>query len=138
MNIIHEIALYVLIADVVAVVCYVGYMIERNVRARRGKGAALLLLALLPLGFSSCEKPDVVHGELEGYYDESTRLSVCTADSITRFSAKVTAFVAAYPEAKDDELYPRIKANVRDAWLQVTVNGTGWDGEETIGFTFGN
>lgn len=103
-----------------------------------GRAFCVMLLALLPLGFSSCEKPDVVHGELEGYYDESTRLCACTTDSVTRFSSKVKTFVADFPEAKDDPLYPPILRNIHDAWMLLDVNGTGWDGEITIGFTFGD
>ena len=34
MDVIHEIALAVLIADGIALVCYLGYMVERNYRER--------------------------------------------------------------------------------------------------------
>ena len=138
MEVIHNIALAVLIADGIALVCYLGYMVERNYKEWKRKKALLLLLLLLPLGFMSCEKPDLIHVQLEDYYDESMSLKSCTCDSVTRFSSKVKTFVADFPEAKDDPLYPPILRNIHDAWMLLDVNGTGWDGEETIGFTFGD
>lgn len=100
--------------------------------------AFVCMLLMLPLCFMSCEKPDLIHVQLEDYYDESLSLKACTCDSVTRFSSKVKTFVADFPEAKDDPLYPPILRNIHDAWMLLDVNGTGWDGEITIGFTFGD
>ena len=52
-----------------------------------------LLLCLLPLGFASCEKPQLHYAELEAYYAESQNLEAAPRDSVLRFYRKVQSFV---------------------------------------------
>ena len=69
------------------------------------------------------------------YHQESLTLQQVTTDSVTRFSSKVTAFVASHPAARQDPLYPEIQANIRQATLRITINfDDEWDGEEHINF----
>ena len=95
----------------------------------------LLLLALLLFG--SCEKEVLRYAEMEQYYEESIGLAQTSPDSISSFSRKVDAFVTLYPAAKEDPLYPEIKANIRQAWLNIRINGGVWGDDKNIGFEFG-
>jgi hypothetical protein len=72
---------------------------------------------------------------MQAYYAESCQLPIVSSDSITRFAHKVDAFVAAYPDAKADPLYPGIRENIQKVWfrLTITVNDE-WDGETFIYF----
>ena len=56
-----------------------------------------LFLCLLPLGFTSCEKPQLHYAELEAYYAESQNLGAAPRDSVLRFYRKVQSFVTINP-----------------------------------------
>ena len=83
----------------------------------------------------SCQKEAFRYPEMQAYYAESCQLPIVSGDSITRFAHKVDAFVAAYPDAKADPLYPGIRENIQKVWfrLTITVNDE-WDGETFIYF----
>ena len=73
--------------------------------------------------------------QISEYYAESCHLDQATQDSIVRFSQKVAAFVAAYPLATEDPLYPRILHNIQTSSFGPTINlNTDWDGETEIKF----
>ena len=88
--------------------------------------AALVLTVL----FSSCQKEVQRYDEMRLYHGESLTLHQVQADSVVRFSDKVNAFVAHYPAAAEDPLYPEIRANIRAALVtfSITVDDE-WDGE---------
>ena len=93
-------------------------------------GRAFLCLALLPLSFASCEKEVVRYEEMAQYHQESLSLPSVATDSVSRFSQKVTAFVAQHPAAAEDPLYPEIQQNIRQALLRITITiDDEWDGE---------
>ena len=88
--------------------------------------AALVLTVL----FSSCEKEVQRYDEMRLYHGESLTLHQVQADSVVRFSDKVNAFVAHYPAAAEDPLYPEIRANIRAALVTFTITvDDEWDGE---------
>ena len=65
------------------------------------------------------------------YYLESKNLPEATADSVTRFTEKVDAFVTVHPDAQQDPLYPEIRENIQQVWVQfqITVHDE-WDKED--------
>ena len=78
---------------------------------------------------TACEKEVLRYQEMQAYYDESCQLSVATADSVASFTDKVKTFVAQYPAAQEDPLYSKIRENVQQCWLNLTiVVNTEWDG----------
>jgi hypothetical protein len=59
------------------------------------------------------------------------------ADSITRFSRKVDAFVGINPDAKDTSYYPLIQSNIKkySVAIVITIEGDGaWDGATSHNF----
>ena len=77
----------------------------------------------------SCQKEAFRYPEMQAYYAESCLLPVATGDSITRFAHKVDSFVADYPDAKADPLYPGIRENIQKVWFRFTVTvDTAWAG----------
>lgn len=81
--------------------------------------AASLVIALLFM--SSCEKDLMRYEEMRQYHQESLTLQQVTTDSVTRFSSKVSTFVASHPAAQEDPLYPEIQENIRLATLRIAV-----------------
>lgn len=80
---------------------------------------------------TACEKEFLRYQEMQAYYDESCQLSVATADSVASFTDKVKAFVAQYPAAQEDPLYSKIRENVQQCWVSITMTidaNTEWDG----------
>ena len=90
-----------------------------------------LLLCLLPLGFASCEKPQLRYAELEAYYAESQNLEAAPRDSVLRFYRKVQSFVTINPDAKEDPLYPEIRRNIS---LVLSLTDSSWGEDITITF----
>ena len=90
------------------------------------------------IGFTlSCSKDDEyeVSPVMEAYYDESVNLNTASIDSVKSFMGKVNNFIATYPEAKESNLYAKIKENIKAASLRlnITINDE-WDGEDYIKF----
>ena len=90
-----------------------------------------LFLLLLPLGFASCEKPQLHYAELEAYYAESQNLEAAPRDSVLRFYRKVQSFVTINPDAKEDPLYPEIRRNIS---LVLSLTDSSWGEDITITF----
>ena|GEM_PF-3168177 len=93
----------------------------------------LFLLITLPFAFASCDSEQTVsYEELVQYHAESLNLPAATADSIYRFSKKVTAFVSQHPDAKTDPLYPQIEENIHAAATKLNLDFSTWkdEGEE--------
>lgn len=94
-----------------------------------------MFLALLSLGFISCEKDVLRYQEMVQYHTESVHLPQVTTDSVSRFSQKVSTFLAQHPDAQDDPLYPEIQANIRAASFRMTITiNDEWDGENVVNF----
>lgn len=73
--------------------------------------------------------------EMVAYHAESLNLSSAAADSVSRFSQKVTSFVRQHPAAAEDPLYPEIKKNIHQCWLRLNITADDeWDGETDIDF----
>jgi hypothetical protein len=89
-----------------------------------------LMAALVLTVLTSCQKEVQRYDEMRLYHGESLTLHQVQADSVVRFSDKVNAFVAHYPAAAEDPLYPEIRANIRAALVtfSITVDDE-WDGE---------
>lgn len=103
----------------------------------------LFVLCLLGMAsfFASCEKEAAYEGypEMYDYYVESCGLGddAVDADSITRFSRKVDAFVDVNPDAKDTSYYPLIQSNIKkySVTIVITIEGDGaWDGATNHNF----
>ena len=93
----------------------------------------LFMLLALPFAFASCDSEQTVsYEELVQYHAESLNLPAATADSIYRFSKKVTAFVSQHPDAKTDPLYPQIEENIHAAATKQNLDFGTWkdEGEE--------
>jgi hypothetical protein len=89
-----------------------------------------LMAALVLTVLTSCEKEVQRYDEMRLYHGESLTLHQVQADSVVRFSDKVKAFVARYPAAAEDPLYPEIRANIRAALVTFTITvDDEWDGE---------
>ncbi len=89
-----------------------------------------LMAALVLTVLTSCQKEVQRYDEMRLYHAESLTLHQVQADSVVRFSDKVNAFVARYPAAAEDPLYPEIRANIRAALVtfSITIDDE-WDGE---------
>ena len=89
---------------------------------------------MLPL-LTACEKDMMRYEEIKAYHAESKHLPEVTADSVNRFTLKVDAFVAVYPDAAEDPLYPEIRQNIKDALAKfvITVHDE-WDGETDVSY----
>ena len=95
--------------------------------------AFLVMLLALPFAFASCDSEQTVsYEELVQYHAESLNLPAATADSIYRFSKKVTAFVSQHPDAKTDPLYPQIEENIHAAATKLNLDFGTWK-EDSIG-----
>ena len=70
---------------------------------------------------SSCEKDLMRYEEMRQYHQESLTLQQVTTDSVTRFSSKVSTFVASHPAAQEDPLYPEIQENIHQATMRIAV-----------------
>ena len=93
----------------------------------------LFLLLALPFAFASCDSEQTVsYEELVQYHAESLNLPAATADSIYRFSKKVTAFVSQHPDAKTDPLYPQIEENIHAAATKLNLDFGTWK-DDSIG-----
>jgi hypothetical protein len=89
-----------------------------------------LMAALVLTVLTSCQKEVQRYDEMRLYHGESLTLHQVQADSVVRFSDKVNAFVARYPAAAEDPLYPEIRANIRAALVTFTITvDDEWDGE---------
>jgi len=94
-----------------------------------------LMAALVLTVLTSCEKEVQRYDEMRLYHGESLTLHQVSADSVVRFSDKVKAFVARYPAAAEDPLYPEIRANIRAALVTFTITvDDEWDGETYISY----
>ena len=98
-----------------------------------------LLLPLLSLLFTGCERSATRYAEIQQYHAESLTLSAAPADSITRFSNKVSRFINRYPDATADPLYPAIIENINQAWLRISIelSDSSWLDPIILDFTFG-
>ena len=73
--------------------------------------------------------------EMVAYHAESLNLSSAAADSVSRFSQKVTSFVRQHPAAAEDPLYPEIKKNIHQCLLRLNITvDDEWGGENDIDF----
>ncbi len=73
--------------------------------------------------------------EMVAYHAESLNLQTAAADSVTRFSQKVTFFVRQHPAAAEDPLYPEIKNNIHQCLLRLNITvDDEWCGENNIDF----
>ena len=94
-----------------------------------------LMAALVLTVLTSCQKEVQRYDEMRLYHAESLTLHQVQADSVVRFSDKVNAFVARYPAAAEDPLYPEIRANIRAALVTFTITvDDEWDGETYISY----
>ena len=94
-----------------------------------------LMAALVLTVLTSCQKEVQRYDEMRLYHGESLTLHQVQADSVVRFSDKVNAFVARYPAAAEDPLYPEIRANIRAALVTFTITvDDEWDGETYISY----
>ena len=99
--------------------------------------SALTLFAGLLL-ITSCEKKiNIVHDQLELYYEESTSLSTLDYKDVRKFDLEVGDFVYQYPDAKKDTLYPKIQANIHAAYTRLNLWPGDWGDQKTIEFEFG-
>ena len=99
--------------------------------------SALTLFAGLLLA-TSCEKEiNIVHDQLELYYEESESLSTSDFKAVRQFDIEVGDFVYQYPDAKKDTLYPKIQANIHAAYTRLNLWPGDWGDQKTIGFEFG-
>jgi hypothetical protein len=113
------------------------------------KGAFCMLIALLAICFTSCDKNDVVEQQptkaMELLYIESKGLPETSADSITSFAKKFCAHMNKNVEDQYDEFYqPTVDNMVYAASVfgyKLTVNvgvsikiNDEWDGEIVINF----
>ena len=97
---------------------------------------ALCVLALVITLMCACEKADGHFAELAEYYKESLTLPQQQTDSIDRFELKVAGYVARRPEARDDQYYQLIIANIRQARLSIELlNSPEWV-KDTLRFDF--
>ena len=72
----------------------------------------LFLIVPCSLLCLACSEDAFYYPEMVAYHQESQHLAVVSADSVSRFSSKVEAFVALHPDAKQDPLYRDIMHNV--------------------------
>ena len=99
---------------------------------------SLLLLSAVLLLATSCEKEiNIVHDQLELYYEESTSLSTLDYKDVRKFDLEVGDFVYQYPDAKKDTLYPQIQANIHAAYTRLNLWPGDWGDQKTIEFEFG-
>lgn len=99
---------------------------------------SLLLLSAVLLLATSCEKEiNIVHDQLELYYEESTSLSTLDYKDVRKFDLEVGDFVYQYPDAKKDTLYPQIQANIHAAYTRLNLWPGDWGDPKTIEFEFG-
>ena len=106
-----------------------------SVHVRVSRAFLCLALSSLFITFFSCEKEVLRYQEMVAYHAESLNLSSAAADSVARFSQKVTSFVRQHPAAAEDPLYPEIKKNIQQCWLRLNINiDDEWDGENDINF----
>ena len=101
-----------------------------------GRAFLCACLLMVAVALHSCEQAPLRYTEIEEYYTESLALPTATADSVGRFSQKVTAFVAAHPAAADDPLYSAINANIRRALLQIATHDPSWGDDINLRFNF--
>ena len=88
--------------------------------------------------FTSCEKEiNIVHDQMELYYEESENLSTSDFKAVRQFDIEVGDFVYQYPEAKKDALYPKIQTNINAAYTRLNLWPGDWGDQKTIGFEFG-
>ena len=99
---------------------------------------SLLLLSAVLLLATSCEKEiNIVHDQLELYYEESTSLSTLDYKDVRKFDLEVGDFVYQYPDAKKDTLYPKIQTNIHAAYTRLNIWPGDWGDQKTIEFEFG-
>lgn len=89
----------------------------------------LLASFILP----SCEKEVINY--MQQFYNESLGLKEVGSDSIKAFGAKISNYVATYPEEKANPLYPRILENIEAASVHITIDiDDEWNCEDSIKF----
>jgi len=100
--------------------------------------SSILRIFVCILLFTSCEKEiNIVHDQMELYYEESASLSTSDFKAVRKFDLKVGDFVYQYPDAKKDTLYPKIQANINAAYTRLNLWPGDWGDQKTIGFEFG-
>lgn len=92
------------------------------------------VVAVLLFMTVGCEKEVLSEGypEIESFYVESCGLQSVAPDSVETFSKKVDDFTAVYPDSKEHSLFPKIQANIKAAWLRISIyieNDGAWNGE---------
>ena len=109
------------------------YALLHSVHTRVGRAFLCLVVPLFFL--ASCEKKVMRYQEMVAYHAESLNLSSAAADSVSRFSQKVTSFVRQHPAAAEDPLYPEIKNNIHQCLLRLNITvDDEWGGETDIDF----
>ncbi len=90
----------------------------------------LFITCLMVIG---CEKD--IASYMENYYTDSMGLQDVSLDSVNVFSTKVENYVIKFPEEKANPLYPKIRNNIINASIRITIEcDTTWDGETHINF----
>lgn len=101
------------------------------------KSFVAAMFAVLVFLLTACEKEGTADQwpQMQTYYTESCGLQSVPIDSVTRFSGKVDAFTAVYPESKEHPLYPKIRTNIQAASLRLTITiNDEWDGETYMNY----
>ena len=104
---------------------------------------------MLPILAASCRQDDVYVAPLTPMYqmyDESTRLTQATVDSISSFCVKFNGYIIQHPVSRQDQYFDPTLQNLRDAaalygytikettvTAGITINDE-WDGETVIYF----
>lgn len=99
----------------------------------------MVLIIAACLFLMGCEKVILNEdfSEMRGFYAESCSLSTVSLDSVKSFKRKVDAYTAIFPASKETSLYPKIKENIRNASLRITLEcDSTWDEPITINFDF--
>ncbi len=107
------------------------------------KRAFCVLVTLLVLGFTSCNKNDSWI-QMVQFYEESQSLPEASKDSIISFNKHFVKYVDSHPGAESDDLYQPTRDNIDYAAevhgfkfgslnIIITIDDS-WDGEEEYHF----